>query len=172
MPKRSERVIDYSVFLSGTEYLGTATADLPEINFLSETIKGAGISGEIDAPSPGQTSAMTLTLNWNVVEKASLKLLAPVVHALDLRASVQQFDTATNEYKESALKITVRGRPLSGGLGGLEAATAMSSTTAFSINYLKVLIDGEEILEIDKLNYIFKVLGKDYQAQTRANLAL
>lgn len=63
---------------------------------------------------------MTLTLNWNVVERASLKLLAPVVHALDLRASIQQFDTATNEYKESALKITVRGRPLSGGLGGLK----------------------------------------------------
>lgn len=48
----------------------------------------------------------------------------------------------------------------------------MSSTTAFSISYLKVLIDGEEVLEVDKLNYIFKVLGRDYQAQTRANLAL
>jgi hypothetical protein len=172
MPKRSERVIDYSVFLNGSEYLGTATADLPEIAFLSETTKGAGIAGEIDAPSPGQTSAMTLTLNWNTVEKASLKLLAPVVHALDLRASIQKFDTGTNEYMESALKVTIRGRPLSGGLGGLEAATAMSSTTAFSVNYLKVFIDGEEIIEIDKLAYIYKVLGVDYLAKTRANLAL
>lgn len=172
MPKRSERVIDYSVFLSGSEYLGTATVDLPEIAFLSATTKGAGIAGEIDTPSPGQTSAMTLTLNWNTVEKSSIKLLAPVVHALDLRASIQDFDTATNEYTEKALKVTVRGRPLSGGLGGLEAATAMSSTSAFSVNYLKVLIDGEEVLEIDKLNYIFKVLGVDYLAKTRENLAL
>ncbi|CAH1058851.1 phage major tail tube protein [Paenibacillus pseudetheri] len=172
MPKRSERVIDYSVHLNGSEYLGTATADLPEIGFLSDTTKGAGISGEMEAPSPGQTSAMTLTLNWSNVGKAGLQLLAPKVHALDLRASIQEFDTATNEYFESALKITVRGRPLSGGLGSLETMTAMGSTTAFSVHYLKVSIDGEEILEIDKLAYIYKVLGVDYLAKTRANLAL
>lgn len=56
MPKRSERVIDYSVFLSGTEYLGTATADLPEIAFLSETIKGVGISGK-STPHPQDRQA-------------------------------------------------------------------------------------------------------------------
>ncbi|OBZ08928.1 hypothetical protein A8L34_22515 [Bacillus sp. FJAT-27264] len=172
MTVRSEQVIGYSVFLNGTDYLGTSTADLPEVAFLSETIKGGGIAGEVEAPSPGQTSAMTLTLNWKTTERASIQLLAPKVHALDLRASIQKFDTNTNEYKESALKITVRGRPLSGTLGGLEASATMDSASAFSVIYIKILIDGEEVVEIDKFNYIFKVLGVDYLATTRANLGL
>lgn len=43
MPKRSERVIDYSVYLNAVDYLGTATATLPEITYLVDTIKGAGL---------------------------------------------------------------------------------------------------------------------------------
>lgn len=43
MPNRSERVIDYSVYLNAADYLGTATATLPEITYLVDTIKGAGL---------------------------------------------------------------------------------------------------------------------------------
>lgn len=170
--ERSERVIDYSVFKDGTIYLGTATAQLPEIAYLVDTIKGGGINGEVEAPAPGQTGAMTLTLNWRTMERAATVLLAPKVHSLDLRASVQFFDTSTSEYKEKALKITVRARPLSMSLGNLEPAATMDSNNAFSVTYIKVTEDGVETLEIDKYNYIHKVDGVDYLATTRANLGL
>ncbi|MRN51991.1 phage major tail tube protein [Paenibacillus monticola] len=172
MPKRSERVIDYSVFLNGTEYLGTATATLPEITYLSETIKGGGISGEIEAPAPGQTGAMTLTLNWRTMEKAGTKLLAPIVHALDLRASVLGFDPALSEYVEEALKVTVRARPLGMSPGNLETSAAMDSSNTFSVSYIKIVQDGVETVEIDKYNYIHKIHGVDYLAQTKINLGL
>ncbi|MFC3802805.1 phage major tail tube protein [Cohnella sp. GCM10012308] len=172
MPTRSERVIDYSVFKDGKDYLGTATANLPEITYLVDTIKGGGINGEVEAPAPGQTGAMTLTLNWRTIEEAVTELLAPKVHALDLRASIQMFDPATAEFKEKALKVTVRARPLSSSLGNLEPAATMDSTNAFSVTYLKVTIDKVDKLEIDKYNYIHKVNGVDYLATTRANLGL
>lgn len=172
MPERSERVIDYSVFQDGTLYLGTATADLPEVTYLSDTIKGGGISGEVEAPAPGQTGAMTLTLNWRTAERAAVALLSPKVHSIDLRASIQSFDPSTNEYKEHSIKITVRARPLSMTLGNLEPAATMDSTNTFSVSYIKIVQDGIETLEIDKYNYIHKVDGVDYLAQTRTNLGL
>lgn len=172
MPKRSERVIDYSVFLNGTKYLGTATATLPEITYLVETIKGGGIAGEIEAPSPGQTGVMSLALTWRTMEEAAAELLAPEIHALDLRASIQTFDTSSGEYKESALKVTVRARPLGLTLGNLETATTMETTNNFSVSYLKVELDQVSVLEIDKYNYVHKVNGKDYLAVTRANLGM
>lgn len=171
MAIRSERVIDYSVFLDGKEYLGTATANLPEITYLTETHKGGGINGEIEAPAPGQTGAMTLTLNWRTIERSAAALLAPKVHALDLRASIQTFDPASNEYKESALRMSVRVRPLALSLGNLEAATTMDTNNKFSISQIKVWLDNQEMLEIDKYNYIHKVNGVDYLEQTRKNLA-
>ncbi|WP_342563196.1 phage major tail tube protein [Paenibacillus sp. FSL R7-0345] len=172
MPKRSERVIDYSVFLNGTKYLGTATATLPEITYLVETIKGGGIAGEMEAPSPGQTGAMSLALTWRTMEAAAAELLAPVSHSLDLRASIQTFDTSSGEYKESSLKVTVRARPLGLSLGNLEPAATMETTNNFSVSYLKVDLDQASVLEIDKYNYIHKVHGKDYLNDTRANLAM
>ncbi|RAV18831.1 phage major tail tube protein [Paenibacillus contaminans] len=172
MKKRSERVIDYSVFLNGTEYLGTATATLPEITYLVDTIKGGGINGEMEAPAPGQTGTMTLTLNWRTIEAAAAKLIAPKSHALDLRASIQTFDPATSEYKETAFKVTVRGRPLALSMGNLEPAATMDTNNTFSISYLKVMIDGVEALEIDKYNYVHKVYGVDYLAATKANLGM
>ncbi|MBB6670504.1 phage major tail tube protein [Cohnella nanjingensis] len=172
MPTRTERVVDYSVFLNGTDYLGTSTVTMPEITYLADTIKGGGISGEVEAPSPGQTGAMTLTLNWRTTEPSAAALLAPKVHALDLRASIQTFDPTKNEYKEVPFKVSVRARPLSMSLGNLEPAAAMDTANTFSVTYIKVLLDGKEVLEIDKYNYIHKVDGFDYLAVTKANLGL
>ncbi|AIQ20730.1 MULTISPECIES: phage major tail tube protein [Paenibacillus] len=173
MPNRSERIIDYSVFLSDQDrYLGTATATLPEITYLVETIKGGGISGEIEAPSPGHTGVMNLSLKWRTMEKEAVELMAPKVHMLTLRASIQTFNTSTAEYNESALKITVRARPLGLSLGNLEPATTMETTNNFSVSYLMVELNGERILEIDKYNYVHRVFDKDYLEITKRNLAL
>ncbi|MEK3717708.1 phage major tail tube protein [Paenibacillus sp. FSL R7-0333] len=172
MPNRSERVIDYSVYLNAADYLGTATATLPEITYLVDTIKGGGIAGEMAAPSPGYTGAMSLALKWRTIEKAAASLLAPKVHTLDLRASIQTFDTATSEYREVPFKVTVRARPLGLTLGNLETGAAMDTTNNFSVNYLKVTLDGVQVLEIDKYNYIHKVYEVDYLAATKQNLGL
>ena len=37
---------------------------------------------------------------------------------------------------------------------------------------MKLSIDGSEILEIDKYNYIHKILGVDYMAEVRRNLGM
>lgn len=172
MKKISEKTVDYSVYRNGTTYLGTASVDLPSIEFLSETIKGAGIAGEMESPTIGHTSAMSLTINWRTVTPEAVGLIAPESHALDFRAVVQVYDPTKGEYNTVQEKISVRAMPKSLSIGKLEAGATMDSSNEFSVNYLKILHDGKEVLEIDKINYVFRVNGKDYLANIKTQLGL
>lgn len=45
MSKMDEVVVSYRIFENSTEYLGIANVTLPDIEFLTQTITGAGIAG-------------------------------------------------------------------------------------------------------------------------------
>ena len=43
----------FSVYLDALRELGVVDIELPNIQFMSDTITGSGIAGEIDMPIPG-----------------------------------------------------------------------------------------------------------------------
>ena len=49
---------------------------------------------------------------------------------------------------------------------------SQDGSTEHEIYYMKVDIDGKELLELDKYNFIFSVNGTDYLAETRRNLGM
>ncbi|MFS0838039.1 phage major tail tube protein [Paenibacillus sp. 1P03SA] len=167
-----DKVVGYTVYKNGSQFLGVATVELPSLEYLSESVKGAGIAGEVESPTIGQFGPMTCSLTWNTMDPAALELLAPEAHALDFRASQQSYNTATGIYATEGAKITVRAFPKTGTLGSLEVGAAMEGSTEFEVVYLKVSVGGKVMLEVDKFNYIFVVNGKDQLASVRADLAL
>lgn len=166
------KVIEYTVFRNGSQFLGTATVDLPSIQFLTSTFKGAGISGEIDVPIQGQVGSMEVTLNWDVVDPAALELLAPVTHALDLRMVQQVMETGSGNLSHEPTRISLRGMTKTGGLGSVEKGSDLGGSTVLEITYLKTVINGKTMLEIDKLNGTYIVNGVDYSVNYRAALGL
>ena len=48
-----ERLINYRVYLEGNALAGIATADLPDLEAMTDTVSGAGIAGEVDSPIIG-----------------------------------------------------------------------------------------------------------------------
>lgn len=173
MPKEvSERNTDFSVFRNGTEFFGVAGADLPSLESMTDTLSGAGIAGEVDSPSMGQYGSMTLTLNWRTVVASLLALAAPMAHMLDLRGSQQTYDAANGVWRAVPVKHTVKVLPKNTALGSLGKNASTESSNEFEVVYIKTWVDGKEVLELDKYNYIFKINGKDYLAEMRKNLAL
>lgn len=148
--------------------LGTASVDLPEIEFLTSTVKGAGVAGEVDVPIAGHTSNLTTTLHWRTIHSDLTKFAAPHAHMLVFRGAIQNYDTATGRVIVSPVKITLRGVPTKVTLGKLEPAEQTESENEFSVDYLKVEVDGEELIAYDKYNYTFRMNGEDYLADTRA----
>ena len=59
--------ISYTVYEDAIEKLGVTEATLPDLEYMSETLSGAGIGGEIEEVLIGMMSAMTTTLNFRNV---------------------------------------------------------------------------------------------------------
>ena len=62
-----EQTISFRVYHDGTDQIGVATIDLPELSYMTESLSGAGIAGEIDSPTLGMTESMTLIMSFNSV---------------------------------------------------------------------------------------------------------
>jgi len=167
-----EKLINFEVYAENLRQLGLADVELPTLEALSESIKGAGIAGELDSPTVGHYGPMSTTLKWRVTEDGALKLTAPKVHALELRGAIQRFNAATGAFDVLPVKIVMRVIPKSAPLGTMAPAAAMEPSMEFSLRYLKVFLAGRAKVEIDPLNFVCVIDGVDYLATTRSALGL
>lgn len=167
-----DKTIAYNVYKDGNVLLGVADVELPKLKPMAEKLAGAGIAGEIESPALGQFESMSVKLKFRTKTDAFIGLLAPVIHQLDLRASVQTTDTASGKIVSAPEKIMLRGMPKDSGLGKWETAKPQDNEVELEITYLKVWISGEEALELDKMNFIYKVGDTDHLASVRADLGL
>lgn len=170
--KIPDRLIAFRVFDEDSNFIGTSDVELPEIESMTETLTGAGIAGEIDLPTLGQTASMETTLNFKTISTHQLHLMKPKGTTLDFRGSIQQLNTSTAELETVGVKLTMKLFPKKFGLGKLETSTAMDSDSVFEVLYIKMFIDNKEALEIDKSNYIYRINGHDYLADVRSQLGL
>lgn len=161
---------DAAVYKDGVGQLGVASIELPDFEYMTESIAGLGIAGEVDAPVVGHFKAMTVKLKWNTTTPSATSLLAPEAHQLEIYASVQQYDAGSGTYVHQPVKVLVKAPPKKIGIGKMEPAKKMEPETELEVYYIKLWQGGEEMVELDKFNYIFSVLGKDYLANIRANL--
>lgn len=167
-----EKLINYRVYLNGDDMLGTSDVTLPTLEAMTETVKGAGIAGEIESPVMGHFSSMEIELNWRTLEKSNVLLASPTGVHLDLRGAQQVYDSGSGTFISRPVKVVVRGVPKSTELGKLEVGATTDTKNTIEVNYIKITVDQDTILEIDKYNYICNINGTDYLAAVREALGL
>ncbi|WP_028551755.1 phage major tail tube protein [Paenibacillus sp. UNC451MF] len=167
-----EKLTSYSVYLNGSDFLGTADVQLPSLEYLTETVKGAGIAGEVDSPTIGHFGSMSVTLNWRAVDPNAVKLAAPKTHALDFRGAQQTFNASSGSYDTSSVKVSVRTIPKKFDIGKFDVGSTTDSTNEFEVIYMKMVINDATLVEIDKFNYICIIDGVDYLAKVREALGI
>lgn len=167
-----EKLINYRVYLNGNDMIGTSDVTLPKLDAMTETVKGAGIAGEVESPVLGHFSSMELELNWRTLEKSNVLLASPKGVHLDLRGAQQVYDSGSGSFVARAVKVVVRGVPKSTELGKLDVGATTDTKNTIEVNYIKITIDGSTVLEIDKYNYICIIDGTDYLADVRTALGL
>ena len=167
-----EKLISFRVYQDGNDLLGVADAELPSLEYMSETVKGAGVAGEVESPTIGHFGKMSLTLNWRTVTKSLIFLAKPIAHALDLRGAIQTYDAGSGQYKVTPLRVAVRALPKKAELGKMEMNSAGNGSNQFEVIYIKIMLGGETLAEIDKYNYICIIDGSDYLSDVREALGL
>lgn len=167
-----DKLINYEVFLQGQRKLGMADVTLPEINYKTDTLSGAGIGGDIDMPTLGQTDSMELGIKWRTINEDVTALLKQEAQDLEIRGANQHYDAGTGKLAVQAVKVNVRGLAKKGNFGTATPASKTEAESTLEILYLKITIDGKKKVEIDKLNYIHYVDGVDYLEAVRNALGL
>ena len=167
-----ERLINYAIY-SGTGarvLLGTSDVTLPKFEAMTESIAGAGMAGELESVVLGHFKSMELGLKFLVPTREGIILIQPIMQVLDIRGSTQQQDPGLGAVSSAPFRITARGMIRSFDLGKFEPGKKMDSEIKMEIAAIKVVQAGEELIELDKLNMKFSVLGHDYLASVRADM--
>lgn len=171
MAKIRNKTIQYSVYNSDSgkpKYVGDTSAyKRPSIESLSDTIKGAGLMGEVDLPAIGQLGSMEAELTFNKTSAEYVELAAPKAHKLEIRWVTDVLDSSSASIDIEANKEIMTVFPKTAELGDIESNETNEATITFEVLYYQYIVAGKTVVEIDKLNNVFKVNGTDYSAKIR-----
>lgn len=164
-----EKVNDWNAYLDGTKMIGNgASLDLPELNMKTSTIQGGGINGEIDSPAIGQFESTEQTIQFNTLYSSFADMLSPTKTVdLTFRAAQQVYDK-TGGYTYKGLRVVERGRVKSFKPGKIEKGETMEAEVTVELTYILIEVDGESLVEVDKLNSVYKINGEDMLAEINA----
>lgn len=166
-----DKVTNYNVYDEGQKIVGIASElTLPNLEAMSESISGAGILGEIESAIVGHFGSITCELTFRTLNQKSFTLNEPEGRTLTLRASQQINDQGNGGIKHQPVKIVLKTVPKGIDLGKLGVGVMTETKNTFEITYIKVDIDNKEVLLLDKLNFEFRLNGKDYLADVRNNI--
>jgi P2 family phage contractile tail tube protein len=163
-----EKVINFNVYNAAEKLVGiTAEVTMPNLEAMTETISGAGIAGEFESPTPGHFGSTTIDIPFRTLFDQSFKLMVPGGQLIYLRAAQQSYDVAAGQINQRGLKITLRVLPKGINLGTLGVGRPTDTSNSLEILYIKIEENGKTLLELDKLNFVYKVNGVDVLERVR-----
>jgi len=165
-----EKIANFQVYAGARSelFLGVADAELPSFDAITEKISGAGIAGEMDSPVPGHFGSQSMKLKFRTATPQVLLMPSGIYHIIDLRAAEQTQDPALGALGIRALRIEVRGPLKSLKPGKVEPGKPMDAEIEVECSVIRVSVNGALVIELDKMNSIYKVNGVDYLAAVRA----
>ena len=157
-------IADALVKESGTNILGMTSYTLPEVVFKEEEITGLG-TGNIKEVLKNNVEALTLPLKISGVDKKSLQLLQKNKVSLVLAAAVQKDE---DELGWTPVIATVKGSVKSFKMGEVTKGGKFEPEIELNLTYYKLEVDEEVIYEIDQINNVMIIDGKDINDGIRA----
>jgi len=157
-----DKLINFNVYDEGEKLVGIASeVTLPSLEGMTETVSGAGIAGEFESATPGHFGSMTTEITFKTIFDKAFSLMKPGGKTLTLRGSQQFNDFAGGGIQSRALKIVMKVIPKTLDLGKMAVSAMTETKNTLEVLYVKVIENDKEILELDKLNFIFKLNGED-----------
>ena len=159
----------YNLYRKGTKLVGlTGEVELPAVTMVTDTLEGAGTGGNMDIPVIGLTENIDIQIPFMSLTKDLFSLANPgQAEDLTLRGAIQGTDPATGKISYTSIAISMRGTVKEITPGTVKSGGKMESSVTMTLSYYKIALDGETVLEIDKLNNVFVVNGDDVLKEVR-----
>lgn len=158
----------YNVYNRGNRLLGMGDElTLPSFEASTETVSGAGILGEIDDPTVGYFGNQEMEIPFRILDNEATDMLDMTKAVqLEIRGAAQTTDSE-GDIEYQGVRVVVRGRSNKFTPGKLKAGNPMDTSITLSILYILIELDGVSVLELDKLNEVFKINGNDILAKIK-----
>ncbi|MPM92470.1 hypothetical protein SDC9_139605 [bioreactor metagenome] len=85
---------------------------------------------------------------------------------LEIRGA-QQTTNSAGDIEFRQIRVVVRGRSAKLSTGKVKAGNPMDTTVTLTVLYILIELDGSPVLELDKLNEVFKINGVDVLAAVK-----
>ncbi len=162
--------IQLELYEDGKSYEDLAEVTLPNIAFLTTSISGSGLMGNIEVPIMGMLDNMTMTIKFRTMTETAAKLCEPKKHQLDLRIAEEWWENESAETGLWADKMVVICVPKATTLGVVTPVAMPDTSGEYVVYYYAAYRNGEQLWEIDKRNMKCIILGTDYMEPVRKAL--
>lgn len=158
----------YNVYNEGDRLLGMGDElTLPDFESSSETVSGAGILGEVDDPTVGYFGNQEVEIPFRVLDQEAMDMM-DMTRAVKLTVrGAQQTTNAEGDIEYRQIRVVVRGRVSKFSPGKLKAGSTMDTKITLTLLYILIELGGKSVLELDKLNEVYKVNGTDVLAKIK-----
>lgn len=162
-----DKINDFNVYEDGDRLIGIGEeVTLPDIEMLSETVIVPG--GEVDSPTIGQFASGQVEIPFQSLTEDIFGLMNPLKSTnITLRASQQEMN-GNGDIVFRGIRAVFRGRPKTLTPGSIKKGSGTSTTLAIEWTYYLLELDGKKMVEIDKLNSVFKINGIDILARSKS----
>lgn len=159
-----------NVFNEGQSYMGEiAEVSLPKLGRKFEKYRGGGMNGEVSLDLGQQPLELEMScagIMEQIFEQYAITKVAGVM--LRFAGSYQRDDTGAVD----AVEIVVRGRHEEIDMGKAKGGDKTDFKVKSALSYYKLSINGAVKIEIDLLNFVEIVNGKDILADQRKAIGL
>ena len=132
------------------------------------TVTGAGIAGSYDVPVLGHFDSITQDIPFRILYKPIFQFANPMKQVgLTVRGAIQVTNKSTGVSDFAGFRYVVKGRSKTITPGNLKPGDVMGSKVSIEAVYILYEIDGEKLIEIDKLNNIYRIDGVDLMEKVR-----
>ncbi|CAN2978789.1 phage major tail tube protein [Pseudomonas carnis] len=169
MPRKLKNL---NLFNDGNSYLGLVKSlTLPSLGRKMEAYRGGGMNGPVKADLGMSDDGIQFEWKTGGLDLISLRQFGAVnASSVALRFSgpYQQDDTG----EVSNVEVVVRGRHETIEMGDAQPGEDTEHSMTTTCSYYKLTVDGEEIIEIDLLNFVEKVNGVDMLEKHRTGMGI
>lgn len=159
-----------NVFVNGTSYLGQATEiTLPKLVMKSEDYRAGGMLGDVKVEMGLEALEMEIKFGGFMTELRAM-FANPKIDGTPLRfaGGYQKDDTG----EVDAVEINVRGRIVEIDGGSAKAGDNTEETVKVALTYYKETTNGDDTVEIDLINNVYKIAGNDRLSDLRKAIGL
>lgn len=162
------KINKYNVYNDTERLLGMGDeVTLPDFEAMSDTISGAGSLGEIEDPTVGYFGNQEMEIPFRVVDQEAVDMMnmTKAVH-LTLRSAQQTTDKDGNiDFRQ--MRVVVRGRCKKFSPGKVKSGSSMDTKITLTVIYIKIEVDGERLVELDKMSGDFWIRNENITAKIK-----